>query len=58
MSSRLNIWGQDMANKDKGGIFNVSKGLQQEFGDKRVFNAPIAEDYIMGTANLRITLTI
>ncbi len=45
------IWGQDMANKDKGGIFNVSKGMQQEFGDKRVFNAPIAEDYIMGTAN-------
>ncbi len=45
------IWGQDMANKDKGGIFNVSKGLQQEFGKKRVFNAPIAEDYILGTAN-------
>ncbi len=45
------IWGQDMANKDKGGIFNVSKGLQQEFGKKRVFNAPIAEDFIMGTAN-------
>ena len=45
------IWGQDMANKDKGGIFNVSKGLQQEFGDKRVFNAPIAEDFILGTAN-------
>ncbi|MCW3787849.1 alpha-ketoacid dehydrogenase subunit alpha/beta [Plebeiibacterium sediminum] len=45
------IWGQDMANKDKGGIFNVSKGMQQEFGHKRVFNGPIAEDYIMGTAN-------
>ncbi len=45
------IWGQDMANKDKGGIFNVSKGLQQEFGEKRVFNAPIAEDFIVGTAN-------
>lgn len=45
------IWGQDMANKDKGGIFNVSKGLQKEFGEKRVFNAPIAEDFIMGTAN-------
>jgi 2-oxoisovalerate dehydrogenase E1 component len=40
-----------MANKDKGGIFNVSKGLQQEFGPKRVFNAPIAEDFIVGTAN-------
>lgn len=45
------IWGQDMANKEKGGIFNVSKGLQQEFGKERVFNAPIAEDFIMGTAN-------
>ncbi|TKG94349.1 2-oxoisovalerate dehydrogenase [Puteibacter caeruleilacunae] len=45
------IWGQDMANKDKGGIFNVSKGMQQEFGEERVFNAPIAEDYILGTAN-------
>jgi 2-oxoisovalerate dehydrogenase E1 component len=45
------IWGQDIANKDKGGIFNVSKGMQQEFGIERVFNAPIAEDYIMGTAN-------
>lgn len=45
------IWGQDMANKDKGGIFNVSKGMQQEFGIERVFNAPIAEDFIVGTAN-------
>ncbi len=45
------IWGQDVANKEKGGIFNVTKGMQQEFGNKRVFNAPIAEDYIMGTAN-------
>jgi 2-oxoisovalerate dehydrogenase E1 component len=45
------IWGQDVANKDKGGIFNVTKGMQQEFGKERVFNAPIAEDFIMGTAN-------
>lgn len=45
------IWGQDMANKDKGGIFNVSKGMQQEFGIERVFNGPIAEDFILGTAN-------
>jgi len=45
------IWGQDIANKDKGGIFNVSKGMQQEFGIERVFNAPIAEDFIVGTAN-------
>ena len=45
------IWGQDMANKDKGGIFNVSKGMQKEFGNKRVFNGPIAEDFILGTAS-------
>lgn len=45
------IWGQDIANKDKGGVFNVTKGMQQEFGEARVFNAPIAEDYIVGTAN-------
>lgn len=45
------IWGQDVANKDKGGIFNVTKGMQQEFGKNRVFNAPIAEDFITGTAN-------
>jgi 2-oxoisovalerate dehydrogenase E1 component len=45
------IWGQDIANKEKGGIFNVSKGMQQEFGIERVFNAPIAEDFILGTAN-------
>jgi len=45
------MWGQDVATKEKGGIFNVSKGLQQEFGRGRVHNAPIAEDFIVGTAN-------
>ncbi len=45
------IWGQDIAYKEKGGIFNVTKGMQKEFGIERVFNAPIAEDFIVGTAN-------
>ena len=45
------MWGQDVATKEKGGIFNVSKGMQQEFGYDRVHNAPIAEDYIVGSAN-------
>ena len=45
------IWGQDVAYRDKGGVFNVTKGMQQEFGAARVFNGPIAEDFIMGTAN-------
>jgi 2-oxoisovalerate dehydrogenase E1 component len=45
------IWGQDVAYRDKGGVFNVTKGMQQEFGPQRVFNGPIAEDYILGTAD-------
>ncbi len=42
------LWGQDIG---KGGVFNVVKGMPQEFGKSRVFNAPIAEDGIVGTAN-------
>ncbi|MFI5120441.1 MAG: thiamine pyrophosphate-dependent enzyme [Thermoanaerobaculia bacterium] len=45
------LWGQDVAYKEKGGIFNVTKGMQQEFGAKRIFNGPLAEDYILGTAD-------
>jgi 2-oxoisovalerate dehydrogenase E1 component len=45
------MWGEDVATKEKGGVFNVSKGMQQEFGYGRVHNAPIAEDYIVGSAN-------
>ena len=45
------LWGQDVASKEKGGVFNVTKGMQKEFGRARVFNAPIAEDFIVGTAN-------
>jgi 2-oxoisovalerate dehydrogenase E1 component len=45
------LWGQDVASRDKGGVFSVTKGMQQEFGPGRVFNGPLAEDYIVGTAN-------
>jgi 2-oxoisovalerate dehydrogenase E1 component len=45
------LWGQDVASKEKGGVFSVTKGMQQEFGPGRVFNAPIAENFIVGTAN-------
>jgi len=45
------LWGQDVAYRDKGGVFNVTKGMQQEFGPERVFNGPIAEDYILGTSD-------
>ncbi|MEE8105797.1 MAG: thiamine pyrophosphate-dependent enzyme, partial [Planctomycetota bacterium] len=44
------LWGQDIASGKKEGIFKVSDGMQAEFGPERVFNAPIAENYIVGTA--------
>lgn len=45
------LFGQDVASEKKQGIFNVCKGMLDEFGNDRVFNAPIAEDFIVGTAN-------
>ena len=33
-----------------GGIFGVTQGLQEEFGDKRVRDTPITESAIIGTA--------
>lgn len=45
------LFGQDVASFKKQGIFNVCKGMLDEFGSDRVFNAPIAEDFIVGTAN-------
>lgn len=50
-NSNTFLWGQDCASKKKGGVFNVTKGLLEKFGNKRIFNAPIAEDFIVGTAN-------
>ncbi len=43
------IYGQDVAG-DKGGVFTVTKGLTKDFGIERVFNAPLAESSIIGTA--------
>lgn len=42
------LWGQDIG---KGGVFNVVKGMPEEFTKHRVFNAPIAENNIVGSAN-------
>ncbi|GAA2750896.1 pyruvate dehydrogenase E1 component beta subunit [Amnibacterium kyonggiense] len=33
-----------------GGVFRVTEGLQAEFGEKRVFDTPLAESGIVGTA--------
>jgi pyruvate dehydrogenase E1 component beta subunit len=42
------VFGEDVA--ELGGVFRVTEGLLAEFGNKRVFNSPIAESGIVGTA--------
>lgn len=43
------IFGEDVGGV-KGGVFGVTKGLAEEFGDKRVFNSPLGESEIAGLA--------
>ena len=42
------MFGEDVA--ELGGVFRVTEGLVKEFGKDRVFNTPIAESGIVGTA--------
>ncbi len=46
---RMLIYGEDVAG-DKGGVFTATKGLTAKFGRERVFNSPLAEASIVGTA--------
>jgi 2-oxoisovalerate dehydrogenase E1 component len=46
--SRVIFYGEDVA--EYGGAFKLSKGLLETFGRARVFNAPISEACICGTA--------
>ncbi len=45
---RVLIYGEDVA--EYGGAFKVTKGLVEAFGRNRVFNSPISEAAICGTA--------
>ena len=45
---RVLIFGEDVGLN--GGVFRVTDGLQAQFGDKRVFDTPLAESGIVGTA--------
>jgi 2-oxoisovalerate dehydrogenase E1 component len=46
--ARVILYGEDVA--DYGGAFKATKGLLEAFGRQRVFNAPISEAAICGTA--------
>ncbi|HLI01079.1 MAG TPA: thiamine pyrophosphate-dependent enzyme [Acidimicrobiales bacterium] len=42
------VYGEDVG--AAGGIFGVSRGLQKQFGPERVFDTPISESAILGSA--------
>ena len=48
-NEKMVIYGQDIADP-KGGVFTATKGLSDSFGKERVFNSPLAESSIVGTA--------
>ena len=47
-NDKVLVFGEDVA--ELGGVFRVTEGLLAQFGAKRVFNSPIAESGIIGTA--------
>jgi pyruvate dehydrogenase E1 component beta subunit len=47
-NDKVLLFGQDIA--ALGGVFRVTEGILAEYGPKRIFNSPIAEAGIVGTA--------
>jgi 2-oxoisovalerate dehydrogenase E1 component len=47
--SSIIVFGQDVKDK-KGGVFGITRGLFDEFKEKRCFNTPLAESTIIGIA--------
>lgn len=45
---RILIFGEDVGKK--GGVFTITEGLQEKFGEDRVFDTPLDEDGILGMA--------
>ena len=44
------LLGEDIGDKEGGGVFKVTKGLSTKYGDKRVRTTPISEEAIVGAA--------
>src|SRR5690554_81839 len=45
---RVVVYGEDVGHQ--GGVFRATTGLQKKYGEARVFDTPIAESSIVGTA--------
>ena len=48
-NKKMLLYGQDIAG-GKGGVFTATRGLTEKYGKNRVFNSPLAESSIIGTA--------
>ena len=48
-NNKMMVFGQDVAG-GKGGVFTATRGLTDKHGEDRVFNSPLAESSIIGTA--------
>lgn len=47
---KMLVLGEDVADREEGGVVGVTKGLSTAFGDDRVKSTPIAEQAIIGAA--------
>jgi pyruvate/2-oxoglutarate/acetoin dehydrogenase E1 component len=47
---RVVIMGEDVANRESGGVYGITAGLADKFGELRVIDTPITESAIIGAA--------
>lgn len=47
---RVVVMGEDVANRESGGVYGITAGLADEFGELRVIDTPITESAIIGAA--------
>jgi acetoin:2,6-dichlorophenolindophenol oxidoreductase subunit beta len=48
--SNVIVFGEDVADREEGGVMGVTKGLSTRYGDSRVRSTPISEQAIVGAA--------
>ena len=48
-NDKMIVFGEDVG-RGKGGVFTATRGLTEKYGEDRVYNSPLAESSIIGTA--------
>ncbi len=47
---RVVVMGEDVASRESGGVYGITMGLAEKFGERRVIDMPITESAIIGAA--------